>query len=114
MISGKTIDLPIGRDKHHRIKQAVREDGKPSVTHIRVIERFNHHSYLKLTLATGRTHQIRVHLSHHGYPIVGDIPLRWQIKTAQSGKRTAQTSVEKFYLPSFTRRQIKFNTSPNR
>jgi 23S rRNA pseudouridine1911/1915/1917 synthase len=51
---------------------AVRESGRPAVTHYRVIERFRAHTYLSVQLETGRTHQIRLHLSHLKYPIVGD------------------------------------------
>ncbi len=51
---------------------AVRESGRPAVTHYRVVERFRAHTYLSVQLETGRTHQIRLHLSHLKYPIVGD------------------------------------------
>jgi 23S rRNA pseudouridine1911/1915/1917 synthase len=51
---------------------AVRESGRPAVTHYRVLERFRAHTYLSVKLETGRTHQIRLHMSHLKYPIVGD------------------------------------------
>jgi len=54
------------------LRMAVRESGRPAVTHYRVLERFRAHSYLSVQLETGRTHQIRLHLSHLKYPIVGD------------------------------------------
>lgn len=72
------IDLPLGpspsRAKGHREKQVVRHDefGKPSVTLYRTLERYDGFALLELELRTGRTHQIRVHLSHEGWPIVGD------------------------------------------
>jgi len=72
MTGGGTIDAPIGRNRSDRLRMAVRESGRPAVTHYRVIERFRAHSYLSVQLETGRTHQIRLHLSHLKYPIVGD------------------------------------------
>jgi 23S rRNA pseudouridine1911/1915/1917 synthase len=72
MVSGGTIDAPIGRNRSDRLRMAIRESGRPAVTHYRVIERYRAHSYLSVKLETGRTHQIRLHLSHQKYPIVGD------------------------------------------
>lgn len=67
------IDMPIGRDRHNRLKMAVsKENSKPAITNFTVIKRFNNHTLLDISLFTGRTHQIRVHLSHIGYPIEGD------------------------------------------
>jgi 23S rRNA pseudouridine1911/1915/1917 synthase len=72
MTGGGTIDAPIGRNRSDRLRMAVRESGKPAVTHYRVLERFRAHTYLSVQLETGRTHQIRLHLSHQKYPVVGD------------------------------------------
>ena len=72
MISGGTINEPLGRDPNDRVKQTVLRNGRDALTHYRVIDRFKSHTHVKAILETGRTHQIRVHLSHIGYSLVGD------------------------------------------
>jgi 23S rRNA pseudouridine1911/1915/1917 synthase len=72
MTGGGTVDEPIGRNRSDRLRMAVRADGRPAVTHYRIVERFRAHSYLSVKLETGRTHQIRLHLAHLRYPIAGD------------------------------------------
>lgn len=72
MTGGGIVDQPIGRHPHDRIKMAVRENGREAITHYRLLERFREHSHVKVQLETGRTHQIRVHMSHLRHPIVGD------------------------------------------
>ena len=67
-----TINMPIGRSNKDRKKMAVDKKGKNAVTHFKVLERFEKYTLLEIKIETGRTHQIRVHLSEIGYPIVGD------------------------------------------
>ncbi|MDD2373800.1 MAG: RluA family pseudouridine synthase [Eubacteriales bacterium] len=67
-----TIDAPVGRDKKHRQRMAVVADGKPSVTHFEVLERYAKATYIEARLETGRTHQIRVHMKYAGHPVIGD------------------------------------------
>ncbi len=66
------IELPIGRSTSDRKKMAVVKNGRYAYTRVKVLERFDKYTYVEVELKTGRTHQIRVHLSHIGYPIVGD------------------------------------------
>ena len=67
------IDMPIGRDPKNRQKMAVvREGGKSAITNFKVLERFATHTLIECSLVTGRTHQIRVHMSQIGYPVEGD------------------------------------------
>mgnify|MGYP002543103374 FL=1 len=67
-----TIDMPIGRSTSDRKKMAVNRNGKNAVTHIKVLKRYDKYTLVEVNIETGRTHQIRVHLSHIGYPIIGD------------------------------------------
>ncbi len=72
IISGNTIEEPIARDPHDRRRMAVNAMGKEAITHFRIEERFKHHTLIQVNLETGRTHQIRVHMNHLGFGLVGD------------------------------------------
>ncbi|MDD4066188.1 MAG: RluA family pseudouridine synthase [Bacilli bacterium] len=97
------IRAPIGRHNKDRKKMAVVSEGKPAVTHFKVLERFHGYTYLVCLLETGRTHQIRVHLSYIHYPIVGDklygihdpIPLNGQLLHARKLSLIHPTSGER-------------------
>ena len=67
-----TIDMPIGRHKGNRLKMAADKNGKPALTHFTVLDRFENHTLVACKLVTGRTHQIRVHMSEIGHPVEGD------------------------------------------
>ncbi len=71
-VINKTINEPIGRHPKIRTKQAVNQNGKEAITRFSILENLDGYSLLKVNLDTGRTHQIRVHLSHIGFPIIGD------------------------------------------
>lgn len=70
--SGGTVDAPINRHGVQRQKMAVVADGKKAVTHYRVLERFRAYTHIRVQLETGRTHQIRVHMAHINFPLLGD------------------------------------------
>lgn len=72
MTAGGLVDEPIGRHPTKRTHMAVTLSGRPSVTHYRVLEKYRLHTRIRLRLETGRTHQIRVHMSHITHPLVGD------------------------------------------
>jgi len=72
LVAGGTVDAPIDRHPVDRLRMAVVQGGRPAVTHYRVRERYRGHTRLQLNLETGRTHQIRVHMTHLRHPLVGD------------------------------------------
>ena len=67
-----TINMPIGRSEKDRKKMAVKRNGKEAITHFKVLQRYDNYTLLEVNIETGRTHQIRVHLSQIGYPVIGD------------------------------------------
>ena len=72
LISGRTIKAPVGRHPIHRTRMAVLESGRSAITHFRIIKRYRTHTYIRVQLETGRTHQIRVHMAHIHHPLAGD------------------------------------------
>lgn len=72
LTGGGKVDAPLGRHPQDRTRMAVRQGGREARTHYRVLERFRAQTHIEVELETGRTHQIRVHMAHIRYPLVGD------------------------------------------
>ena len=96
MISGGSIDEPIGRDPKDRVKQAIINNGKEALTHYRLIDRFKNHTHVKAILETGRTHQIRVHLSHIGHPLIGDLIYGGRVRYPKKASQELKESLKNF------------------
>lgn len=105
-----TIDAPIGRDTNNRQKMAVTDvNGKDSITHFKVLERFDNNTFIECILETGRTHQIRVHMNYIGYPINND-PLYGRGKATDFGQMLHSYSI-KFNHPR-TGKELSFRVDP--
>lgn len=105
-----TIDAPIGRDTNNRQKMAVTDvNGKDSITHFKVLERFDNNTFIECILETGRTHQIRVHMNYIGYPINND-PLYGRGKATEFGQMLHSYSI-KFNHPR-TGKELSFRVNP--
>jgi len=96
IISGGTVDAPIGRHGQQRQRMAVTEGGKPAVSHYRVLERFRAHTHTRVKLETGRTHQIRVHMAHVGYPLVGDPVYGGRFRIPPAASQTLVQALREF------------------
>jgi 23S rRNA pseudouridine1911/1915/1917 synthase len=96
LTAGETVEAPIGRHRVHRTRMAVTDNGKPAVTHYRVLARFPSHSFIAVRLETGRTHQIRVHLAwrHHG--LVGDPVYGGRLKIPRGAEPALIESLQGF------------------
>ncbi len=105
-----TIDAPIGRDINNRQKMAVTDvNGKDSITHFKVLERFDNNTFIECILETGRTHQIRVHMNYIGYPINND-PLYGRGCATDFGQMLHSYSI-KFNHPR-TGKELSFRVDP--
>jgi 23S rRNA pseudouridine1911/1915/1917 synthase len=96
MTAGGTIEAPVGRHPSERTRMAVVHSGREAVTHYRVLERFRGHTYLRVNLETGRTHQIRVHMAHLHYPLVGDPTYGGRLRLPADSSSALQEALRHF------------------
>ena len=106
MTGGGLVDQPIGRHPKQRTKMAVISDGKEARTHYRVLDRFDGHTYIRLKLETGRTHQIRVHMAHIRYPIVGDEVYAGRFRIHKGTSQALRDSLSQFGRQALHAREL--------
>jgi len=96
LTGGGTVDASLGRHPTDRKRMAVRQGGKEAITHYRLVQRFRGHSLIRCRLETGRTHQIRVHMTHVRHPLVGDPVYGGRLKLPKGATEVAREAVRRF------------------
>jgi len=96
LVTGGTVDAPVGRHPVQRKRMAVTPGGKPAITHYRVVERFRAHTWIRCRLETGRTHQIRVHMAHLQHPLVGDPVYGGRLRLPPGGSESLAETLRGF------------------
>ncbi len=106
MISGGTVDEPIGRHPKDRKRMAVVQRGKPAISHYRVLERYRAHTLVSVKLATGRTHQIRVHMAHINFPVLGDPVYSGRLRLPPDSDETMINTLRRFRRQALHARKL--------
>ena len=109
MTAGGTIDAPIDRHPVDRVRMAVRHGGREAVTHYRVIRRYRAHTHVRVELETGRTHQIRVHMAHAGYPLVGDRVYGGRLAFPKGASEELRQALRNFSRQALHAARLKFD-----
>lgn len=107
--AGRSIDEPIARHPVDRKRMSIQEHGKPAVTHFSVAERFRTHTLIDVQLETGRTHQIRVHLAHIRYPLLGDQVYGGRFSVPAGISEPLQQALRNFKRQALHARRLSFN-----
>jgi len=108
MVAGGTVDAPIGRHPSRRTQMAVVVNGKPAITHYRVIQRYRAHTHIRVLLETGRTHQIRVHLTYKHYSLVGDSVYGGRLQIPANSSNTTKEILRTFPRQALHAAQLGF------
>lgn len=108
IIAGGTVDAQMGRHPKQRTKMAVVRNGKPAITHYRVLEKFDGLTYLEVKLETGRTHQIRVHMAHIHHPILGDPSYGGRGRVPKNLTDEARERIKSFPRQALHAKQLSF------
>ena len=109
LTAGGTIEAPIGRHPRDRLRMAVVESGKPATSHYRVLERFPAHTLVEVRLETGRTHQIRVHMAHIHYPLVGDPLYGGRLRIPRAASPALRDAITGFRRQALHAVRLEFN-----
>ena len=108
------VEEPIGRHPRNRQKQAVTNKGKYALTKYSIVKKYGNYTHLEVNLETGRTHQIRVHMSHIGFPLIGDVLYGRKKRFAKSTNSDLREVIEKFPRQALHASNLSFEDASNK